>query len=76
MILELDQERIGDWDHFHVRNIGFKAQSARVLSLIPEQIAKAKKAAEEVKYLRLMQKNPRLRSAVIKLGTTSLDSRE
>ena len=76
MILELDQERIGDWDHFHVRNIGFKAQSAHVLSVIPDRIAKAKKAAEEVKYLRLMQKDPRLRAALIKLGSASSDSRK
>ena len=72
MILELDQERAGDWDQFHVRNIGFKAQRSRVLSLIPEEIVRAKKAAEEVKYLRLMQKNSRLREAVIKLGTADL----
>lgn len=70
MIFELDQERKGDWDRFHVRNIGFKAQSGRVLSsLIPEEIARAKKGEEEVKYLRLMQKNHRLREAIIKLGT-------
>ncbi len=69
MIFELDQERKGDWDHFHVRNIGFKEQRSRVLSsLIPEEIAEAKKAAEEVEYLRLMQKSPRLREAIIKLG--------
>jgi hypothetical protein len=76
MILELDQERKGDWDRFHVRNIGFKAQSGRVLSLIPEEIAEAKKAAEEVEYLKLMQQNPRFRAAVIKLGSASSDSRK
>lgn len=73
MIFELDQERSGDWDRFHVRNIGFKAQRSRVLSsLIPEEIATAKKAAEEVEYLRLMQKNHRLREAIIKLGAADL----
>jgi hypothetical protein len=73
MILELEQERSGDWDRFHVRNIGFKAQKDRVLSLLPRDIVQAKKAAEEVEYLRLMQKDARLRAAIIKLGAT--DSR-
>ena len=72
MILELDQERSGDWDQFHVRNIGFKAQRAPVLSFLPKQIRQAKKAAEEVTYLRLMQKHPQLRKAIIKLGSTDL----
>ena len=43
MIFELNSERRGDWDHFQVRKIGFKAQRARVsgsefelvLSMIP-----------------------------------------
>ena len=26
MIFELDEKRSGDWDNFHIRNIGFKAQ--------------------------------------------------
>ncbi|HEU4509691.1 MAG TPA: hypothetical protein VFR78_15730 [Pyrinomonadaceae bacterium] len=69
MIFELDQQRKGDWDGFHVRNIGFKMQRDSVLSsLIPEEIAQGKKGAEEVGYLRLMQKNPRLREAILKLG--------
>jgi hypothetical protein len=73
MIFELEQERSGDWDRFHVRNIGLKGQTARLFSLIPEEIARAKQAAEEVTYLRLAQKNPRLRAAVIKLGSVLPD---
>ena len=34
-----------------------------------ERIVKAKSSAEEVRYLRLMQKHPRLRQALIKLGS-------
>lgn len=54
----------------------------KVVSLIPDldrwstedkgklaRIMKAKAAAEEVKYLRLMQKHTRLRDAIIKLGS-------
>ena len=69
MIFELDHERRGDWDNFQVRKIGFKAQSNKnVLSQIRE-LAKAKQAAEEVTYLRLMQKDEKLRRAIIKLGS-------
>jgi len=65
MIYELDPERRGDWDHFQVRKIGFKAQQMKdVLSLI-----KAKVGPEEVTYLRSMQKDEKLRRTIIKLGS-------
>ena len=65
MIFELDPERRGDWDRFQVRKIGFKAQRmTNVLSLI-----KAKHDPEEVTYLRLMQKDEKLRRTIIKLGS-------
>lgn len=66
MIFELDPSRRGDWDRFQIRRIGFKAQRADVLSLIPERIKKAKMSSEEVRYLRLMQKDEELRKAIIK----------
>ena len=69
MIFELDDERRGDWDRFQVRKIGFKAQREKnVLSMI-RKITQAKSGAEEVTYLRLMQKDEKLRSAIIKLGS-------
>jgi hypothetical protein len=65
MIFELDSKRRGDWDRFQVRKIGFKAQRMKnVLSLI-----KAKLGPEEVTFLRSMQKDEKLRSAIIKLGS-------
>lgn len=71
MIFELDSERRGDWDHFQIRNIGFKAQ--RGLSAEEKQalaqITKAKASREEVQYLRLMQKDEKLRRMIIKLGS-------
>jgi hypothetical protein len=69
MIFELDEKRRGDWDHFQVRQIGFKAQRMKnVLSLVSD-ITKAKQAPEEVTYLRLMQKDEKLRRTIIKLGS-------
>ena len=65
MIFELDGKRRGDWDRFQVRKIGFKAQRMKnVLSMI-----KPKLGPEEVTHLRLMQKDEKLRRAIIKLGS-------
>jgi hypothetical protein len=36
---------------------------------MPERIRRAKAAAEETTYLRLMQKDKRLRQEIIKLGS-------
>lgn len=72
MILELDGNRVGDWDRFQIRNIGFKAQhglSAEAKHALT-QIHKAKTSREEVTYLRSMQRDDKLRSLIIKLGST------
>jgi hypothetical protein len=71
MIFELDARRAGDWDRFQIRKIGFKAQrglSAEEQQAV-ERIVKNKASREEVKDLRLMQKDERLRSVIIKLGS-------
>jgi len=67
MIFELDSRRVGDWDRFQIRKIGFRAQ--RGLSAEVMQIAKLKSGREEVQGLKLMQKDERLRSVIIKLGS-------
>jgi hypothetical protein len=71
MIFELDSERRGDWDHFQIRKIGFKAQ--RGLSAEEKQalaqISKGKASREEAKYLKLIQKDEKLRRAIIQLGS-------
>jgi len=68
MIFELDEKRRGDWDRFQVRKIGFRAQQKSVV--MPERIIRAKMDVEEVRYLRLMQKDEKLRRAIIQLGAT------
>ena len=69
MIFELDDKRRGDWDRFQVRKIGFRAQREKnVLSLI-RKIMQAKLGPEEVTFLRRMQKDEKLRNAIIKLGS-------
>lgn len=69
MIFELDEERRGDWDRFQVRKIGFKAQRDKNVLAMIRDITKAKMGAEEATYLRQMQKDENLRSAIIKLGS-------
>lgn len=73
MILQMRGTENHDWDRFEVRNIGFNLKGDRdaLLSLLPEQIKRAKSAAEETTYLRLMQKEDRLRRKLIDLGSTS-----
>jgi len=68
MLFEFNQDQVGDWDRFQVRKIGFKAQQQNIARLLSE-IMRAKAGPEERTYLRLMQKNRRLREAVIKLGS-------
>ena len=54
MIFELDRDRVGDWDRFQIRNIGFKAQqglSAEEKQALA-QISKAKASRDEAQYLR------------------------
>lgn len=84
MIFELDQRRAGDWDEFHVRKIGLRRQGFKFESLeslfrevswsrdekrMLERIVRAKSAAEETTYLKLMQQHERLRAEIIKLGS-------
>src|ERR1051325_6256537 len=69
MIFELDEKRRGDWDRFQVRRIGFKAQRERSVLSLMRKIGNAKRVAEEVTYLRWMQKDERLRREIIKLGS-------
>ena len=84
MIFELNNEQTGDWDRFQVRKIGFKAArqkakhftelldlkgwSADEKSLL-ERIVQAKTSAEEMTYVKLMQRHERLRREIIRLGS-------
>ena len=74
MIFELEQNRAGDWDRFHVRKLGLRMQRRKlgsVFELVPElkRVADAKNAAEEVTYLQAMRRHERLRATLIALGS-------
>lgn len=71
MIFQLRGTENHDWDRFQIRNVGFKlkGQLEAWLSLLPDRLIRAKAAAEETTYLRLMQKDKRLRQQIIDLGS-------
>ena len=84
MIFELDERRKGDWDRFQVRKIGLRTQGRKFESLASlvhaaswsgdqrqmlKRIVRAKRAAEERMYLKLMRRHERLRAAIIELGS-------
>jgi len=71
MIFQIRGTENNDWDRFQIRNIGFKLKGRLelLLSLMAPEIVRAKAAAEETTYLRLMQKDKRLRQQIIDLGS-------
>jgi len=71
MIFQLRGTENHDWDRFQIRNIGFKSkgQLKPVLSLFSDRIIRAKVAAEETTYLRLMQRDKRLREQILRHGS-------
>jgi hypothetical protein len=83
MIFELNEEQAGDWDRFHIRKIGLKAQRhqakhfTELLNLgtwtnaekrMLKEIVRAKTSPEETMYLKLMRRHERLRREIIQLG--------
>jgi hypothetical protein len=51
MIFELDRKRVGDWDDFQVRKIGFGMQGRKfesLLSLVPEWTTDQKQRLERI----------------------------
>ncbi|HEX2268662.1 MAG TPA: hypothetical protein VHH35_03970 [Pyrinomonadaceae bacterium] len=70
MIFQLAGAENHDWDRFQVRKIGFRIQGKKFESLISDaRIVRAKSAAEETTYLKMMQKDHQLRRELIKLGS-------
>ena len=85
MIFELDRDRLGEWDGFQVRRIGLRTQRQKFESLVSlvrdldrwsaaekqllGRVVRAKNAAEETAYLKMMQRHERLRKEIIRLGS-------
>ena len=65
MLYEMPGTESRDWDSFEVR----RAAMAFDRLPFPPEIVRAKNSVEEARYVRLMQKNPKLRRVVIKAGS-------
>jgi hypothetical protein len=81
MLYESPGAQAGDWDRFQVRTLGLAlTRSGGIEALLRKsldsgavgKVLRAKHAAEEVRYLRLLQRLPRLRAAALKLGSSAL----
>lgn len=65
MLYEMPGWRRGDWDHFESR----RAAMALGKQPFPPRIQRAKNGAEESRYVRLLQKDAKLRRTILKLGS-------
>ncbi len=65
LIYETSEARSGDWDHFETR----RAAMALRQNPFSPAIQRAKNAPEESTYVRALQRDPALRSRILKLGT-------
>lgn len=68
MIYETQAAEPGPWDRFEVRRFAMALQR----SPFPPEIQRAKQAAEETRYIRLLQKNRALRRLAIRLGSKTI----
>jgi hypothetical protein len=68
LIYELPSARKGEWDGFTVRKLAMALQ-CRGIPRSDAKVLEAKKRGQETRYLRLMQRDPGLRSAWIALGS-------
>lgn len=64
MIYEMPGTRRGDWDDFEVRRVAMAVRRPP----FPARIERAKRAALESKYVRMLQQDPQARRTVLRLG--------
>jgi hypothetical protein len=69
LIYETSEPHSGDWDHFETR----RAAMALHQNFFSPAIQRAKNAPEESVYVRALQRDPALRSRILKLGSTPPD---
>ncbi|MFN7996432.1 MAG: hypothetical protein U0Q18_22665 [Bryobacteraceae bacterium] len=66
----------GAWDHFRIRKLALRCTAENAAepvlgSFVPDvdELMRAKQGPDEARYLRLMQRHPQLRKAVIRAGS-------
>jgi hypothetical protein len=65
MIYDLPGTRQGDWDRFEIRRAAMALQPPP----FPPRIAKAKRAPLEATFIRLLQKDAKLRKKMLRFGS-------
>ncbi|HEV2688697.1 MAG TPA: hypothetical protein VGV35_09090 [Bryobacteraceae bacterium] len=65
MLYEMPGSKTGDWDGFEVR----RAAMAFERSPFPPEVERAKYGAQESRYVRALQQNPKLRRLVLRAGS-------
>ena len=65
LLYEMPVARKGDWDRFEVRRLAMALPS----SPFPAEVQRAKQAADEIRYIRMLQRDPRLRRLALRLGS-------
>jgi hypothetical protein len=70
MLYECGDAEHGAWDRFRVRNLGLRCAGMRADDSVLRQIAavRAESGRDETRYLHALQRQPKLRAAVIELG--------
>jgi hypothetical protein len=68
MIYEPPDVVHGEWDRFHIRTLALARWPASLRRAFAP-LLQAKLGPEEARYLRLMQQDPKLRAALLRLGT-------
>lgn len=71
MIYEPPGATHGEWDSFHIRNLAL-ARWPPSLRRAFAPLRAAKLGPDEARYLRLMQQDPKLRAALLRLGSVDL----
>jgi hypothetical protein len=70
LLYELPGTATGDWDSFRIRTLAQRLQEGGPAERRAiEQLARAKRSGPEVRYLRRMQRDTRLRERLIQWGT-------
>jgi hypothetical protein len=65
----LNSERVQEWARFEIRRVGFRTGRSDKLPWETAALVRAKRAAEETRYMRLLRGNRKLRRTILRLGS-------
>jgi hypothetical protein len=72
LLYEIPGTETGDWDNFRIRTLAMRLERGGLAERrAMAEIARVKQRGSEAQYLRWMQREPRLREALVKWGQTT-----